>query len=225
MTIQILVIAKEPLAGRVKTRLCPPCTPQQAADIAEAALADTIETLTAAPACRRVLVVDGNYPQSTGWHTVAQRGDGLGERLANAYADTTLPGVGTVLVGMDTPQLTVEDLLAATAALDSADAAIGLATDGGWWALALRDPAHAAVLAEVPMSTAHTGEHTVAALHRLGLRVARLAQLRDVDTAADAVAVAAQCPDSRFAAAIRHHLPDLVSADAPNAHMPVRPRR
>lgn len=207
MTAQILVIAKEPVAGRVKTRLCPPCTPQQAADIAAAALADTVDTVTATPARRRVLVVDGTLTAPPGWQVVVQRGDGLGERLAHAYADTALPAAGTVLVGMDTPQLTSGDLLAAAAALDGADAAIGPAADGGWWTLALRDPAHAAVLTQVPMSTAHTCALTVTALHRLGLVVARLDELRDVDTAADALAVAASRPHGRFAAAVRAHLP------------------
>ncbi|GIF99021.1 TIGR04282 family arsenosugar biosynthesis glycosyltransferase [Catellatospora citrea] len=207
MNAQLLVIAKAPVPGRVKTRLCPPCTPQQAAAIAAAALADTITAVTATPALHRILVIDGEHPTPPGWTAVAQRGDGLGERLAHAYTDTALPGVPTVLVGMDTPQLTPHLLTAAADALDVADAALGFADDGGWWILALRDPAHAAVLAAVPMSTADTGARTLAALHRLGLRVARLDTLRDVDTAADAHAVAAAHPRGRFAAAVGTHLP------------------
>lgn len=207
MTAQLLVIAKAPVPGRVKTRLCPPCTPQQAAAIARAALADTLDTVSASPARRRILVVDGDHPAPPGWASVAQRGDGLGERLANAFADTALPGVPAVLVGMDTPQLTARLLASAVDALDTADAALGPADDGGWWILALRDPAHAAALTRVPMSTADTGALTLAALHGLGLRTARLAALRDVDTAADARAVAAGHPHGRFAEAVRAHLP------------------
>ncbi|MEV0458750.1 DUF2064 domain-containing protein, partial [Catellatospora methionotrophica] len=117
------------------------------------------------------------------------------------------PGVATVLVGMDTPQVTPALLAGAAAALNTADAALGPATDGGWWILALRDPAHAAALAAVPMSTADTGARTLAALHRLGLRTTLLDTLRDVDTAADARAVADAHPHGRFAAAVRTHLP------------------
>ncbi|GHJ43112.1 hypothetical protein Cs7R123_04540 [Catellatospora sp. TT07R-123] len=206
---QLLLIAKAPVPGRVKTRLCPPCTPQQAADIAAAALADTVDVLTASPAARRVLVLDGRHPTPPGWSTVPQRGDGLGPRLANAYADTALPGVPSVLVGMDTPQLTPGMLAAATSALHDAQAVLGPAEDGGWWLLALRDPAHGAVLTDVPMSTGDTAAHTIAALHRLRLRVTLLDTLRDVDTAADALAVAAQQPRGRFAAAVAAGLPDL----------------
>ncbi|GIG07412.1 TIGR04282 family arsenosugar biosynthesis glycosyltransferase [Catellatospora coxensis] len=206
MNAQLVVIAKAPVPGRVKTRLCPPCTPRQAAAIAAAALADTLATVSAAPARRRTLVVDGDHPAPPGWTSVGQRGDGLGERLAHAFADTALPGVPTVLVGMDTPQLTASLLASAVDALDAADAALGPAEDGGWWILALRDPAHAAALTAVPMSTADTGALTLAALHGLGLRTARLAALRDVDTAADARTVAAEHPHGRFAAAVREHL-------------------
>lgn len=57
--VDLLVIAKEPRPGRVKTRLTPPFTPQEAAELAEAALADTLAAVAAAPAARRVLVLDG----------------------------------------------------------------------------------------------------------------------------------------------------------------------
>jgi rSAM/selenodomain-associated transferase 1 len=199
---QLLLLAKTPVPGRVKTRLCPPWTPAQAAAIAAAAIADTVEVLAATPAVARTLVVDGALPAPPGWGRREQRGAGLGPRLAAAYADTARPGVATLLVGMDTPQLRVADLVAAAAALDGADAVLGPAQDGGWWALALRDPAAAEVLAGVPMSTPDTCALTRAALRARGLRVATAATLRDVDTAADAAAVAAAAPDGRFARAL-----------------------
>ncbi|GAA2396534.1 TIGR04282 family arsenosugar biosynthesis glycosyltransferase [Dactylosporangium salmoneum] len=197
--IQLVLLAKAPVPGRVKTRLCPPWTPVQAAALAAAAIADTVEALAAAPAAARTLVADGGLAAPPGWGRVPQRGDGLGERLAAAYADTARPGLATLLVGMDTPQLGVGHLVAAAAALAGADAVLGPAEDGGWWTLALRDPAAAAVLAAVPMSTPDTFERTRAALAGLGLRVAVTATLRDVDTAADAYAAAAARPDRRFA--------------------------
>ena len=85
---RILVIAKAPVPGRVKTRLCPPCTPEQAALVAAAALRDTLDAVDATPGVERVLVLDGRFAAPPGWSTVAQRGDGLGERLRNAFADT-----------------------------------------------------------------------------------------------------------------------------------------
>ena len=78
---------------------------------------------------------------------------------------------------------------------------LGPADDGGWWVLALRDPARAAALVGVPMSTPTTYDDTRAALEAAGLRVGDTATLRDVDTVADADVVAASAPDSRFARA------------------------
>jgi uncharacterized protein len=201
--MNLLVVAKEPEPGRVKTRLCPPCTPEQAARVAAAALADTVDAVSATPAAHRTLVVDGRHPAPPGWHTVAQRGIDLGTRLAHAFTDTRRAGTPSLLVGMDTPQLTADRLARAAGLLGSADAVLGLAEDGGWWALGLAEPRHATVLREIPTSQPTTGERTLAALRRRGLRVVALPVLRDVDTAADAIAVAALCPPgSRFAAAV-----------------------
>ena len=204
--MKILVIAKEPIPGRVKTRLCPPCTPQQAAAVARAALDDTLSTVDSSDAAGRTLVVSGTYPAPRGWTVIPQRGEGLGERLAHAFADAD-DGGPALLVGMDTPQLTAGLLSDLARGLDGADAVLGPAEDGGWWALALREPRDATVLRDVPMSTPDTGRLTRAALRNRGLRVNPGPGLRDVDTAADAWAVAGQCPDGRFAAAVRAYLP------------------
>jgi uncharacterized protein len=205
VTIQLLVLAKAPVAGRVKTRLCPPCTPDQAARIAAAALTDTLDTVSATPAALRTLVLDGDHPVPVGWARVPQRGTTLGERLVHAYADTRCPGLSTVLIGMDTPQVTPALLNRAARLLRDHDAVLGLAVDGGWWALGLREPAYATVLRDIPTSTATTGVDTRAALRTRRLRVALLPELRDVDTATDAYAVAAECPaGSRFAMAVPH---------------------
>jgi len=206
MTPALLVIAKEPVPGRVKTRLCPPCTPEQAAAVARAALDDTLSTVDHLKDAHRTLVISGTYPAPRGWTVIRQRGEGLGERLAHAFADTD-DGGPALLVGMDTPQLTAELLGDLAHGLASADAVLGPAEDGGWWALALREPRYAAVLRDVPMSTADTGRLTRQALRDKGLRVVAGPGLRDVDTAADAWAVAGQCPDGRFAAAVRAYLP------------------
>lgn len=209
MTVQLLVIAKAPVAGRVKTRLCPPCTPAQAAAIAAACLADTFAAAAAVPAARRCVVLSGRYAAPPGWWVVPQRGRGLGERLAHAFADTAVPGVASLLVGMDTPQLTPALVETVAAGLGDADAVLAPACDGGWWALALREPRYAAVLTGVPMSTADTAARTAAALSGQGVRVGYGPTLRDVDTAADARQVAGEAPRTAFAAAVGRHLPAL----------------
>lgn len=192
--VQLLVLAKQPVPGRVKTRLCPPCTPAQAAELAAAALADTIDVVSTVPAVARTLVIDGTWPVPPGWRTVPQRGGQLDERLEAAFLDTRLgedADVAGLLVGMDTPQLTVDLLAQGVAALTDADAALGPAEDGGWWGLALRRPSDARLLRGIATSTPQTGAQTLAALRAAGLRVRTLPVLRDVDTAADALAVAA----------------------------------
>ena len=194
----LLVIAKQPVPGRVKTRLVPPCTHEQAAALAEAALADTLHTAAMVPARRRVLVLDGEPGPwlPPGFDIVPQCGGPLDERLAAAFAAVRGPAL---LIGMDTPQVTTGLL---TVDWQDADAVFGPAADGGFWALGLRVP-DPALLRGVPMSTASTGAVQRARLVAAGLRVADLPVLRDVDTAADAVAVARQAPRGRFGARVR----------------------
>lgn len=211
MTAQLLVLAKAPVPGRVKTRLCPPCSPAEAAGLAEAALADTVAAVRATPGVgRRVLVLDGRWEVPAGLTVLPQRGTGLAERIGHAFADA---GAGpALLVGMDTPQAGPGLLTACLSSLDgSVDAVLGPAEDGGWWALGLHDPGHARLLAGVPMSTPDTGRHTLAALRDAGLRVGLLPRLRDVDDWDDAVAVAGLAPSGRFAAAVAA----LAAADVP----------
>jgi hypothetical protein len=133
-------------------------------------------------------------------------------RLAYAFADTARPDAPSLLIGMDTPQLTAELLTAAAEVLCRDGAVLGPAADGGWWALGLRDPGDAQFLPGIPMSTGTTGEQTLAALHGRGLHPAVLPELRDVDTAADATAVAAGCPHGRFAAAVGRWVPAVRDA-------------
>jgi uncharacterized protein len=196
--ITLLVIAKQPVPGRVKTRLVPPCTHEQAAALAEAALTDTLHTVLMVPARRRVLVLDGTPGPwlPPGFDVVPQCGGPLDERLAAAFAAVRGPAL---LIGMDTPQVTPGLLTVDWAA---ADAVFGPADDGGFWALGLRKP-DPALLRGVPMSTPGTGAVQRGRLLAAGLRVTDLPQLRDVDTAADAVAVARLAPRSRFAARAR----------------------
>ncbi|MFI9051067.1 DUF2064 domain-containing protein [Streptomyces sp. NPDC053427] len=198
----VLVIAKEPVPGRVKTRLTPPYTPHEAAQLAEAALRDTLQAVTTMPARRRVVVLDGR-PGSwlpAGFEIRPQCAGGLDERLAAAFADSPGP---TLLIGMDTPQVTAQLLAPALQpdAWQHCDAWFGPADDGGFWALGLADP-DPRLLRGVPMSTPRTGAAQRARLTDAGLRVRDLPPLRDVDTAADAEHVAAAAPGGRFAATL-----------------------
>ena len=212
----LLVIAKEPRPGRVKTRLTPPFTPEQAAALAEAALADTLHAVAAAPAARRVLVLDGRPGPwlPPGFEVVPQCAGGLDERLAAAFTQCRGPAL---LIGMDTPQVTPALL---TVDLDGCDACLGLAEDGGFWALGLAAP-DPALVRGVPMSTARTGAVQRDRLLRAGLRVRALPPLRDVDTAADARAVAAAAPGSRFAAEFGR----LTTGSGTDRPIPGRPDR
>ncbi|MDQ2797919.1 MAG: DUF2064 domain-containing protein [Actinomycetota bacterium] len=197
----VIVIAKEPRPGHAKTRLTPPLTPEQAAEVAGAALRDTLRATALVPARELILAFDGDASAWTppGWRTVSQPSGGLATRLVDAFAKAG-PGPA-VLVGMDTPQLRPEQLTA----FDPVhyDACLGLATDGGFWAVGFANPREAsAALAGIPMSTAHTGAAQRARLEALGLRVQALDELTDVDTIESARDVAGLAPATEFAAAL-----------------------
>ncbi len=190
--MHVTIIAKEPVAGEVKTRLCPPCTPEQAAGIAAAALADTfaaVEEVAAATGARRVLLLDGALQDwmPTTFEVVSQRGDGLEQRLCNGFVDLG-PGV---IVGMETPHV-VSALAGAIDAARCGIDTIGLALDGGYWMIGLcaESVAMAPDLFEgVAMSATHTGLSQIGRLHAHGRRVRLLPIARDLDTIEDLKAV------------------------------------
>lgn len=208
--VAVAVIAKAPVPGRVKTRLCPPCTPEQAAAIAEAALRDTLDAVAATSAGRHVVVLDGARPEwiPDAFEVLAQRGDGLDERLAAAFDDLAGPAV---IIGMDTPQVTAPLLDGVVASLCAAgtDAVLGRANDGGYWVIGLRRP-DPAVLLGVPMSVAHTHHAQSARLVERGLRTAAVQELTDMDTFDEALQVAAIATGERFSVAV-----ELVRSIAP----------
>jgi hypothetical protein len=197
----LIVIAKDPRPGRSKTRLCPPCLPGQAAALAEAALRDTLEVVRSVAVDRHVLVLDGDDARwrDSGFEILPQRGAGLDERLEHAFADVGAPAL---LVGMDTPQLTAELMREGLQALGAHTAVLGPACDGGYWSVGMRAPAPGAFRG-VAMSDHDTLAHQRERFAQLGLSTYEHATLRDVDTIADARAVAAEVPGSRFAAALR----------------------
>ncbi|WP_405497477.1 DUF2064 domain-containing protein [Nocardia sp. NBC_00511] len=208
----LLVLAKSPIPGFAKTRLTPPFSPVDAAYLAACALLDTLDAVRESGIRHRVIAWTGDLDRAERSIELAaalrevtvipQRGDTFGERLANAHADAAEFGCPVLQIGMDTPQADA-DLLTRSAhrLLDTGDTVLGPATDGGWWALGLTDPAPAQVLPEVPMSTHRTGELTAEALRRTGCRIHTLPELTDVDTYADALTVAA-LSQGRFSRAV-----------------------
>ena len=206
-----LVVAKAPVAGQVKTRLGADVGLDVAARLAAAALLDTLDAFEVAfgPGHRHVAMTGDLAAAEQGleirdrlasWTVHEQRGEGLGERLANAHADVAATGPGPVVqVGMDTPQVTARLLEDVVARLGRRPAVLGPAEDGGWWVLALADGSHGEVLLDVPMSTDTTCRETERALVAAGLTVAHAPVLCDVDTVVEATAVAADAPTTRFA--------------------------
>ncbi len=215
----LIVLTKAPVPGLVKTRLCPPASPEQAADLAAAAMLDVLDAVRAVPHTHPVVALAGRLTEAARAEelaaamatitTLPQRGDGLGPRIAAAHRDAAvlLPGRPTLQISTDTPQVDAELLgeCLATLLAPCVDAVLGPASDGGWWALGVRDPRLATLIADVPTSRADTGERTVDALRRAGLRVVLLPQLTDVDIISEVVAVAATLAGSargtRFVAA------------------------
>ena len=193
----LIIIAKETLPGRVKTRLHPPLSLEQAAELAAASVADTLETLAAMPADRHILLFDGVNPppNSERFEVIPQSAGDLDERLASIFDLVT---GRTLLVGMDTPQLTAAHLAPILDPSPSVDAWFGPARDGGFWALGMEEP-RGDLIRGVPMSRDDTGAIQLSRLHSAGLKVKILSPLTDVDTIANAYDVALAAPDSRFA--------------------------
>jgi rSAM/selenodomain-associated transferase 1 len=203
--MQLVVIAKEPLPGDVKTRLCPPCTLGQAATIAEAALADTLDAVAATPASRRIVALDGRPGDwlPRGFDVLAQRNGSLGNRLFGAFEDCfSVSPDPVVLIGMDTPQVSPDLLLSAELALGGrADAVMGMAQDGGYWLLGLSH-LHPGAFSGVPMSADDTGEAQRRRLEECGYTVGLVDPLQDFDHVDAALAIAEMVPGSRFARAV-----------------------
>ncbi len=212
LPVTLLVVAKAPEPGRAKTRLAATVGGRVAAEIAAAALLDTLDALADTPVAERVVALTGDLNAAAAaveirrrlasFTVIRQRGDGLADRLANAHADaaTLCRTNGVLQIGMDTPQVTAELLSGCAHGLLQAQAVLGMARDGGWWVLGLQEPARAACLRSVPMSRSDTGALTAKTLRDNGVEVAAVEMLTDFDVVDDVAAVRAACdPASRFA--------------------------
>jgi uncharacterized protein len=195
----VMVIAKTPEAGRTKTRLCPPLTTDQAAEVAWACLLDTLEAVAAVPCERHVIVLDGEPGPwiPAGFEVITQRGNGLAARLAAAFTDVAETAV---LVAMDTPQVETHQLTQALISLQRAEAVFGPADDGGYWLIGLQHRPSLSphqVFDGIPMSEPTTGAAQLARLKSLGFSVGEWPSLRDIDVIDDLWAVADDAPNRR----------------------------
>jgi len=195
-------MAKSPQPGRVKTRLCPPCTFEEAARVAEAALADTLAAVSATGADRKVVALDGPPGPwlPPGFEIIPQRGSSLATRLAHAWADLGVAGNGWgIQIGMDTPQVTTGLLDGCLADLTPRRALLGPALDGGWWLIGLPTTDPYPVFSGIKTSRSDTGAAQAHRLCALGFLLRRAPLLRDIDTVADLLAVTAEIPASHTA--------------------------
>lgn len=208
----VLVVAKAPVPGQVKTRLARTEGHERAAGLAAAALLDTFDVCEGAfDRGRRFVALTGDLRRASdaaaiierlhGWTVLEQRGATLAERIANAHRDVHARNASPVVqIGMDTPHLSGEQLrLVADTAAGIRQPVLGMAEDGGWWVLASTVATDVDGLDRVPMSTPETGRLTWLLLRRAGQPVAAAPVLRDVDLAADAAHAASQAPLTRFA--------------------------
>ena len=142
----VLVVAKAPVPGEAKTRIAADLGDDAAADLAAAALLDTLET-SVSSGLRMVVALTGDLDHAARSHeirgvmaglvVVPQVGDSFGARLARAHLDAD-DGHGVVQVGMDSPQLRADDLMEAADRLSDHPSVLGPAEDGGWWLLGVR---------------------------------------------------------------------------------------
>lgn len=210
--VTVLVVAKAPVPGLAKTRLAATLGEQKAADIAAAALLDTLDAVAQTPVVHRVVAMTGDLDQAScarqiraalaAFTVIDQRGDSFADRLANAHADAAAVALSqpVLQIGMDTPQVRPDLLADCARALMEVPALLGMARDGGWWALGVADARSAECLRDVPMSRPDTGAVTLAALTHTGVSVHLVEELHDVDTVGDISPVRAAClTSSRFA--------------------------
>jgi rSAM/selenodomain-associated transferase 1 len=189
---RIIIFAKAPVPGRVKTRLIPALGEVGAARLAHRMLFDTVTAAMEANLAVPELCLDP-HPLDEAWQgflpelhlRVTAQGEGdLGERLARATKRTILLGENALLIGSDCPGMDAGRLRAAAGALEAHDAFIHPAEDGGYALLGLTrfDPS---LFADIPWSTEGVAAETIARIEALGWSLRIGETLRDVDEPAD----------------------------------------
>lgn len=189
MKSTLLIFIKNPVAGKVKTRLARTVGDAEALRIYHILLEKTRAAALEAPVNRQLWYSDqieiaDDWPEQL-FDKQVQSGADLGERMGNAFKVAFAQGAEKVaIIGSDCPTLSGAILAQAFAALDTQEAAIGPTPDGGYYLLALRrfEPT---LFENIAWSTETVFRETIAAAEKAGLRVAQLPQLSDIDTEAD----------------------------------------
>jgi len=200
MNRALIIVAKQPEAGRTKTRLSPPLSGEQAAGLYHHFLLDTLELMQQASLLPRAEIAqpilaytpDEALPffrelAPNGFEFVPQVGPDLGERLHNVLSGCLENDYGqAVVMDSDSPTLPVEVLRQAFQALDRPenDVVLGPCEDGGYYLIGLKRP-NAALFRGVPMSTPQVAAETLARAREQGLRTVELPRWYDVDVYAD----------------------------------------
>jgi rSAM/selenodomain-associated transferase 1 len=194
----LVVFAKAPIPGQVKTRLCPPLTPDEAATLHGSFVLDTLER-TKTAATKLKLPVDRYLACSPSSAHVFfkimeerqqvklldQVGDDIGTRMHHAFETLFARGYRLViLVGIDVPSLPLDHYKQALTLLESNDVVVGPALDGGYFLIGLKRPAPG-LFKDMPWSTAQVLRRTEEKAAALALKTALLAPWRDVDTLDD----------------------------------------
>jgi uncharacterized protein len=194
----LVVFAKAPIPGQVKTRLCPPLTPDEAATVHGSFVIDTLErTRTAVSKFR--LPVD-RYLACAPSSALAffqimeerqavtlldQEGTDLGARMHGVFDRLFARGYRRVIiVGTDVPSLPLNRYPEALELLSRHDLVLGPAVDGGYYLIGLKKAA-AELFHDIPWSTGHVLTLTKEKASRLGLAIGQLPEWRDVDTIDD----------------------------------------
>jgi len=187
----LLVVAKQPAPGQTKTRLCPPLTPTQAAELYDCFLRDTLEVMRQVPGVQRVIGflpedAQGYFRQLAPDMALAcQRGASLGERLDRLLTEALAGGSPrAVVMDSDSPTLPHAYLSQAFERLNEVDVVIGPTRDGGYYLIGMNQP-QPHLLRQVQMSTPHVLIDTLALAKATGLTVSLLPTWYDVDTITD----------------------------------------
>jgi rSAM/selenodomain-associated transferase 1 len=202
----LIIFAKAPVPGQVKTRLCPPLTPDEAATLHGSFVLDTLERTKAAIALERLsvdryiacspsasLVFFKILEERHGIRLLDQTGDDLGQRMHRATADLFDRGYRRVfIVGTDVPTLPLSVYQQALSLIESHDLVLGPATDGGYYLIGLKRPLPE-LFADVPWSTANVLAATRRNASALGLTIGLVKEWRDIDAPEDLKALIQDC--------------------------------
>jgi rSAM/selenodomain-associated transferase 1 len=202
----LVIFAKAPIPGEVKTRLCPPLTPDEAATLHGSFVLDILERtkiavamlklpidryLACTPSATHVFFKIMEERQSV--KLIDQVGDDLGARMNQAFKTLFTQGYGQVLlIGTDLPTLPIDHFRQALASLENHDLVLGPALDGGYYLIGLKRMAPE-LFVDIPWSTDQVLRLTQEKAAGIGLKASLIQPWRDVDTLADLEALIETC--------------------------------